>query len=187
MPYPAKTSPDDILAAALTLLETGGPQELTMRSLAAALGLRASSLYRHYTSREVLEAALATEGTQRLHLALETAAAQQPPAEAIRNVADAYLHFAREHPALYDLMHAAGPPKLATPGPAKDLWNLLLGLVGTVTGRADDTAGAVAFWAFLHGYRGLERDGLFGLSGPQQGLARGLTALTLGLALDDRA
>jgi hypothetical protein len=39
---------------------------------------------------------------------------------------------------------------------------------------------AVALWAFLHGFVSLERQGAFGASGPQAGLATGLEALLVG-------
>lgn len=48
MPYPAKLTAEGILAAALTLFQSGGPEALSMRLLAERLGVRPSSLYRHY-------------------------------------------------------------------------------------------------------------------------------------------
>ena len=57
----------------------------------------------------------------------------------------------------------------------------MLARVREVTSREDDTAAAVAFWSFLHGFVSLERSGLFGLSGAQGGLEVGLEALLIGL------
>lgn len=184
MPYPAKTSPEAILAAAISLLEQPGEPEaeaLTMRSLAAALGLRASSLYRHYADREQLEASMADEAARMLMGDISSASAGQTPHEALRRAGQSYLRFARTHPRLYALIHQPRPPALATPGPGKDLWNLLLRLLGAVTGRPDDTAAVVVFWCFLHGYAGLEGSGQFGLSGPGDAFERGLEALIRGL------
>lgn len=183
MPYPSKTSPGAILSAALSLLETHGPQGLTMRSLAAALGLRASSLYRHYPDREALETALADEGSRLLGAALREAGGGQPAAEALRRAGHAHLSFARARPDLYSLMHAPRPLILtpAGSGPGKEVWNQVLGLVGALSGHPDDTAAAVAFWAFLHGFAQLERGGQFGLSSPREGFERGLEALIQGL------
>jgi hypothetical protein len=50
-------------------------------------------------------------------------------------------------------------------------------VVGGLTGDPDDTAAAVAFWAFLYGYVESERSGLFGASGPKGGFEVGLEAL----------
>ena len=179
MPYPAKTSLDTIVAAALKLLETRGPAALSMRTLASELGVNASSLYHHVPNRAALEAALAEEGARALltQLGAHAEVVKQP----LTSVAQVYLAFARERPALYDLMFAPRPPAAAEPGASKDLWNFVLARVGEVTGRADDTAAAVAFWSFLHGFVSLERSGLFGLSGARGGLELGLQAFFLGL------
>eukprot|EP01034_Spumella_vulgaris_P047073 gene47073-58734_t len=49
---------DDILAAALALLDEGGGQGLTMRALATRLGVTPMSLYRHVEDRAGLLRAL---------------------------------------------------------------------------------------------------------------------------------
>lgn len=181
MPYPAKLSPDAILRTALERLEHDGRAAFSIRTLADALGVRASSLYRHYPDRVALEAALADEAARALHAAMRHASAGQRNGAALTAASRAYLAFARERAELYGLLHAPRPPGRAEPGAGKDLWNFLLQLVGGVTGRDDDTGGAVALWAYLHGFASLERSGLFGLSGPRGGFERGLDALTRGL------
>ena len=180
MPYPAKTDADTILASALNLLEQRGADALTMRSLATTLGLSVSSLYRHYMDRTALEAALGDEGSRLLLERLREATGQLAPREAVTALAHAYLDFARSRPALYDLLMAPRAPTLAAPGPGKELWTFVLAQVGGVTRRPDDTAAAVAVWSFLHGFVSLERGGLFGSSGPQGALTRGLDALITG-------
>lgn len=180
MPYPAKTSQDDIAKAALSLLETRGPAALSMRNLAAKLGVNASSLYHHVPNKEALERMLAEEGARLLLEKLEAETEQISVLKALQTTAWTYLAFSSERPALYDLMLAPRPPREAGPGPSKDLWNFVLARVGAVTGREDDTAAAVAFWSFLHGFISLERSGLFGLSGPRGGLEVGLSALMEG-------
>lgn len=140
-------------------------------------GVRASSLYRHFPDRAALEAALADGAAGQLHAALRDASAGATGRDALFRAGDAYLAFARAHPELYALIHAPRPPTKAGAGPGKDLWNFVLSLVAGVTGEPDDTAGAVALWAFLHGFVALERSGLMGLSGPRGGFQRGLRAL----------
>ena len=56
---PPKLSREAILAAALDLLDREGADALTMRRLAAQLGVEAMSLYRHVADRAALLAALA--------------------------------------------------------------------------------------------------------------------------------
>lgn len=181
MPYPAKTSREAIVGAALALLERDGPDALTMRALAETLSVRASSLYRHVPDRDALLSALADEAACRLHDAMRAASHDQRGPEAFHAAAHAYLAFSRERPRLYDLLHAPRAPEFARPGPRKDLWNFVLALTREITSRPDDTSGAVAVWAFLHGFCALERSGSFGLSGPKEGFERGLAALRTGL------
>ena len=186
MPYPAKTNREEIVSAALELLESQGPAALSMRTLASKLGVNASSLYHHFSGKEVLEKALADEGARLLLKRLEAATRNQSAEEAFRTTAQTYLTFCNEHPALYDLFTAPRPPAKAEAGAGKDLWNFVLGRVGELTGRENDTAAGVAFWSFLHGFVSLERSGLFGLSGAQGGLEVGLEALLVGLARAER-
>lgn len=181
MPYPAKLTADKILETALTLLEQGGPDALGMRPLAAALGVRPSSLYRYYPEREALLGALEDRAGRDLHDALRRASRDRAPTDALAAAAHAYLAYARTHPHLYALLLRARAPYRAEPGPGKDLWNEVLRLVGAVTGDPDDTAATVAFWAYLHGFTSLERSGQFGSSGPKGGFERGLQALISGL------
>ena len=180
MPYPSKLTSAAILAAALELLRAGGAEAISMRPLAAALGVRPSSLYRYYGERDELIRALETEAFHGLQTALSSSVRLLVPAEALVAAAHAYRDFARREPHLYALLLAPEGYYTAAPGPGKDLWNTVLALVGAVTGDTDDTAATVAFWAFLHGFVQLERSGQFGLSGPQGGFETGLGALLVG-------
>lgn len=180
MPFPAKLNAEVIVRRATELLESGDPEALSMRSLAGVLGVRASSLYGHFPDRAALEGAIADGAAHRMAAAISAAAHGLGPEEALRAACHAYLGFARTHPLLYDLLLAPRAPAFATPGPSKDLWNLVLGLVGDVTGILDDTSATVALWSFLHGFVALERSGQFGLSGPLSGFETGLNALVEG-------
>lgn len=102
-------------------------------------------------------------------------------AGAVRAVAGEYLEFSRVEPALFGLLVAQ--PGTGERPEAKRLWNLLLAVLEPVTGKADDTGAAVAFWAFLHGFATLEAAGQFGASGPRGGYERGVAALLAGLRL----
>ncbi len=180
MPFPAKTDPESILNAALEMLERDGPEALSMRNLATALEMKAPSLYRHYPDKAALETALKMRGSEMLQAALEKASLNQEPIEVMRKAANASLKFARAHPYLYDLMNAPGGAP--STGAAKKLWNTILEIVGNVTGKPDDTAASVAFWAYLHGFCSLERTGQFGKSGPKGGFEIGLEALIIGFS-----
>jgi hypothetical protein len=66
-------------------------------------------------------------------------------------------------------------------GTQKELWNKFLALIGAITHNPDDTANAVAFWAFLHGYASLEQNGAFGSSGAGNAFNTGLETWLRGL------
>lgn len=180
MPYPAKLNPEQILDAAQGLLETSGPDGLSMRTLADALGVRPSSLYRHHASRETLLLALGERAALALRDALLHAADDSEARAGVEAASLAYLNYARQHPHLYGLLllkldQLPQGERMGTAG--KQLWNTLLNLVGRLSGHPDDTAHTVALWTFLHGFAELERSGLFGDSGPRGGLDVGLMAL----------
>ncbi len=179
MPYPTKLTAEQILETALTLFQTGGSKTLSMRLLADRLSVRPSSLYRYFPDRDALLGALRDLAVRDLHAAVRHAAQGQTPEAAFRAAAQSYLDYARVHPHLYSLVLA--PKAVYSPsGPDKDLWDEVLAIIGALTGDPDDTAAAVAFWAFLHGFALLSGSGQFGPSGPRGGLERGLEALQLG-------
>jgi AcrR family transcriptional regulator len=191
MPYPAKLARPLIVEVALTLLDAGGRAALGMRPVAEALGVRPASLYKHVGDVAGLETLLAEEIAAGLRESLERALDAPPSpgssADVLRRLGEAYARFAREHPARYALLVAVpAPADAAAPENAerKALWNRLLDVVAPLTDDGDDTGAAVVVWAFLHGYAALDRSGLFGASGPQGALHRGLAALAAGLASD---
>ncbi|GJG86806.1 TetR family transcriptional regulator [Gemmatimonadetes bacterium T265] len=186
MVYPAKLSRGAVVDAALALVEREGRPALGMRAVAGALGVRPASLYKHVGDLAGLEALVAECAAAGLAAEIDAALARVPaersgdPAAALRATADVYVRFARGRPALYALLADAAVQ--ARPGEErKALWNRLLAVVGALTGDADDTGGAVAVWAFLHGFVALGAAGLYGASGPRDGFARGVAALAAGL------
>lgn len=60
-PRPARISREDVLAAALELVDQGGLDRLTMRALGAALGVDPMAVYRMFSGRSAVTAALAEQ------------------------------------------------------------------------------------------------------------------------------
>jgi AcrR family transcriptional regulator len=180
MPYPSKTDPGQILETAIQILERDGREALSMRKLAEALGVQAPSLYRHYADKTTLEQAIAARAATQLHDVLQNAIRPlRSASKVLHQSARTYCAFAREHRELYDLMMTGFTPANVPEG--KTLWNLVLEIIGRITGNPDDTAAAVALWSFLHGFVTLEQGGLFGPSGPRNALEVGIDALIVGL------
>jgi len=74
MPYPSKTDRQTILSAAVKDLARRGVRDLSLRNIATSLDLTPNAIYRYFSDRSALEAALANEAARRLELALRKAA-----------------------------------------------------------------------------------------------------------------
>jgi AcrR family transcriptional regulator len=139
----------EIVATARVLLEAEGPEALSMRRIADALGIKAPSLYKHLPDKQALEAALISDGFEEMAQAADRAAD-------LAAVAQQYRRYARAHPHLYRLM---------TEGPlARD--RLQAGVedraaAAIVAAVGGDEHRARAAWAFAHGMTILELDGRF--------------------------
>jgi AcrR family transcriptional regulator len=178
MAYPKLLSSAEILKEAVHLVEHGDADGLSLRAVAAALGVKAPSLYRYFPDKEALEIAVADEILNVMLGAFRVASATSDPETRFRRMADAYLRFARERFPLYAFVMQNRHPERYGSKTGKALWNLLLDAASAVSGQPDDTAAAVATWSFLHGYATLEHSGAFGASGPKGGLERGLEAFS---------
>ncbi len=168
-------SPDDIIETAVRIIEAANADRLSLRSIAASLGVKAPSLYRYFPHKEALELAVAEQSLTTMLARLRKAASAKSPEARFRATVDAYLRFAREHFALYSFIMDR-VPQMHGSAIAKDVWNLLLEAASDISEQPDDTSAAVAVWSFLHGYAILEHSGAFGASGPKGGLELGLTA-----------
>lgn len=164
-----------IADVARALLEAEGPQALTMRRIAEALGIRAPSLYKHVPDKTALEALVVQAGFAELADALAAAAA----ARALPAVAEAYRAFGVAHPHLYRLMNYQPLRRdLLAPGLEERAAQPLAEAVGYDTDRAR------AMWAFAHGMVSLEIDGRFPPDADlDQAWRAGLAAFTAGRPL----
>jgi AcrR family transcriptional regulator len=94
-----------IQAAGALVAETGNASQLSIRAVAARVGVAATSVYLHFADLDELKVAV----TQRSFAALATArdakiANIEDPAEALIARCLAYVHFGVEHPGHYRLM-----------------------------------------------------------------------------------
>ncbi|WP_405488752.1 TetR/AcrR family transcriptional regulator [Nocardia sp. NBC_00511] len=140
-----------IAAAARALLDDRGPEALTMRNVAEALGIKAPSLYKHVPDKTALETLVVADAFAELADALETAAAQGLP-----ELARAYRDYAVTHPHLYRLMNYRPLRRDLLPD---GLEAASARPLAAVVGGDPDLARAL--WAFAHGMVSLEIDGRF--------------------------
>jgi AcrR family transcriptional regulator len=135
-----------IVTAARALLEERGPEALSMRNVAAAIGVRAPSLYVHIADKRALEDAIIAAGLreQGERLATQVAAATGDP---LLELGRAFRAWAREHPHLYRLITVRDLDRRA-PGVAE---------AEEFAGRPiraltdGDREASLVLWSFAHG------------------------------------
>ncbi len=153
-------TPDSVVSAAVVLADEHGVDELTLAALAAQVGVRVPSLYKHVDGLEDLRRRVAVVGTAALDAAVTRAAEGRQGRDALVSIAQAYRRFARVHPGQYEaLMRFADP--LAEPGP--QLPQLLARVATDYKLDGEDGAHAVrTVQAALHGFVSLQARGGYG-------------------------
>ena len=106
---PEPTS-DRIAAEARKLLDAEGVEAVTMRRVAAGVGITAMAVYRHYPDRDGLLSALADAGFTELAARLTSARLKGDLNTRLRKVLDVNLDFAVEQPRLFELMFLRNRP-----------------------------------------------------------------------------
>jgi AcrR family transcriptional regulator len=181
MPYPSKTDRQTILSAAVKDLAHGGIRDLSLRKLAASLDLAPTAIYRYFSDRSALEAALANEAARQLERALRKAADGCEPVTTIHKMSSAYIKFARDNRHLYEVMMSLHAPDHDATF-RQSLWTFTVEQVQRVAGASRAAEASVALWAFLHGAVALEAAEVFGERKPASGLDFGLDAWFMAVA-----
>src|SRR5437588_11459226 len=111
MVYTKKIDRETLVVIASDLLEQEGIDAISMRRLALALDVRASSLYHHFADKSALLAAVAEKGLGLLTAELEQARAWADPDahQQLRALGMAYREWALLHPRLYLLLFGSTP------------------------------------------------------------------------------
>jgi AcrR family transcriptional regulator len=151
-----------ITATARKLAEEEGWDAVTTRRLADRIEYSQPVLYSHFPGKGGIIDAVAVEGFAELRLILRNAReAAGSPEAALRELAEAYVGFALEHPALYDAMFTLNTElPFGRPEAPRELQAAFAELREAVTplagGRNPDTLAEVA-WSALHGVATLTR------------------------------
>lgn len=157
-----------LCAAAERLFAEHGPDAVTMRQLAAELGVSPMTPYRYFRDKDDILTAVRTNGFNRFTDALEKARKEAQSARAKgAAVGDAYLAFAFENPNTYKLIFDLNQPlddthaQLVEAGrrarAQMSAWVKDLIAVGEMEGEPEEI-GAM-FWAATHGVIVLEMAG----------------------------
>jgi AcrR family transcriptional regulator len=163
-----------IVAAARRLLEEEGPEALSMRNVAAEIGIRAPSLYEHVADKRALESAIIAAGLNEQALAFREALTADASGDPLTALAQAWRRWARAHPHVYGLIYArdldrsdpaVAEAELAAGAPIREICD-------------GDLVTARVVWAFAHGMVNLELTDRFPPGTDVEALwSRGLDAL----------
>jgi AcrR family transcriptional regulator len=152
-----------LLDAAGALLDTGGPDAVTLREVGARTGVSRSAPYRHFANKETLLTALATNAMNQLGDTLERLAiGDDPPEQSLRAALLSLVAIGRARPHLYRLMFTtpAGDPTAAVRA-AERTQDLFLDLVGRIVGRQRARHYGALLLTTAHGATSFELSGHF--------------------------
>jgi len=94
-----------LLEEALRTIQAGGVGQLTLRAVGDALGVSRTALYRHFSDKQALLAAVGGEGFRMLRLVLTSAWDERGRGrKGFEAMGLAYVRFAVAHPAHYRVM-----------------------------------------------------------------------------------
>lgn len=152
-----------LLAEGLRLVESAGAEAISLREVARAVGVSATSVYRHFPDKRALMTALAQEGVRRLGEAQQAAAAAagaEGGTGAFSAVGCAYVRFALANPGLFRLTFTY--PGIDVGDPTSDAAASLLHDHALALAHGDERQArivALRAWALVHGLALLMLDG----------------------------
>ncbi|HEY0877089.1 MAG TPA: TetR/AcrR family transcriptional regulator [Zeimonas sp.] len=180
-----------LVEAALERLEREGVEKITLRAIAAQVGVSHAAPYAHFRDKDALLAAVSAAGfgrlRQRLHASRDAADSGRA---ALARMGCAYVAFARSHPALYSLMFRRTPEGRGRHDEldqaAESAWRELHEVVAATVPRAEARSAAVAAWALVHGLASLLNERLVRLQ-PDDAAHRARDEAALGMRDDGAA
>ncbi len=205
---PGRSVRDELLHAAVGLLDEHGPDTLQTRKVASAAGTSTMAVYTHFGGMRVLIAGVAEEGLRQFDVALSVSPTDDPVADLLAT-GMAYRRYAIERPHMYRLMFGSTSAH-GINAPAGNILTLTVAeiernipsfahvvravrrstLAGRISfGSADDdetvVATAAQFWSLMHGFVLLELAGFFGADDAAVGPVLGSMMRNLFVALGD--
>jgi len=171
-----------LVRAAVELIGRHGVGGFTMADAAKAASVAVSAPYRHFADRESLLAAVAQDGFEELRTRITAIPTDLSNAVHVEEMAVAYVRFAAERRAHFQVMFAAGLAKAKHPEMAAAgdrAFEVLLQASGKLAVRARARKLATttaALWSLVHGFAVLAEDSAFAklvATAPPEALLRG--------------
>lgn len=161
-----------ICDATRTVFKNEGAGGISMRRIAADVGITPTAIYRHFTDKSALIAAIVDEGFSILEHKMLRAAKGPTGRDTLMRLLDGYVDFALAYPQYYDFMFLL-PRTDVRRYPEdfrrreSDSFNILSDLVSeTIESgefRQDDALEtSLTIWSHVHGFVSLYRCGRFG-------------------------
>jgi AcrR family transcriptional regulator len=150
-----------LLDAAGALLDTGGPEAVTLREVGARAGVSRSAPYGHFANKDSLLMALAAETWDSVGDALEELAARpDSPPSTLRHALISLITLGRARPHLYRLMFTtpAADPTAAMQAAVRTQ-DVFLAIVTRVVGPERSRQDAALLLANAHGLTSLDLSG----------------------------
>lgn len=161
----AGLTPDAVVDAAAAIADRDGLEAVTLARLAADLGVRSPSLYKHIDGLDAVRRALAVRGVAEANRRIERATVGKSRDAAMFALAHAYWQFARERPGLYAAsLRAARPGEKDVAAAGESLLGTVLAVLSGYGVRGDDALHATrGLRAIIHGFVSLDAAGGFRL------------------------
>jgi AcrR family transcriptional regulator len=119
--YHHGTLRETLLEIAFGLVDSHGVEAVSMRALAREAGVSSAAPFRHFADKTVLFDAIAERAAAQLERNLDEATAECSDAlTQFRAMSVAYVRFAAEHSALFDLIHSTDSVSARFLGEVKD-------------------------------------------------------------------
>jgi AcrR family transcriptional regulator len=152
-----------LLDDAAALLDSGGPDAVTLRAVGARAGVSRGAPYRHFADKESLLTTVAAEGWQRIGDDMHALRAdvRRPPVDTLRAALAAVVDLSRRQPYLYQLMFTApASDPSAVERAAQRMCDEFIAIVAAVFGEQNAQRYSAVLLTGVHGAAGLEASGL---------------------------
>jgi AcrR family transcriptional regulator len=161
----AGLTPEGVIDAAARIADAEGLEAVTLARLAAELGVRPPSLYKHVDGLDAIRRGLGLRGITEANRRIQLATVGKSCDDALFALADAYWQFARERPGLYAASVRAAKPGEKEIAAASDalLGTVLAVLSGYGVRDADALHATRGLRAIIHGFVSLDAAGGFRL------------------------
>lgn len=159
-----------LVAAGIEILETEGLPGLSLRAIAARVGVSHTAPKNHFGSLKGLLTAIGAEGFRRHAIAMRKGVSDTSPGpDRLKAAAEGYVAFAEAHPALFEMMFSPMYCDFADEALIAEARKSYAVLTDIATGLDWDKAGLpdgqlrteMMLWSMVHGYAVLRSAGQF--------------------------